>query len=147
MTAIERFTTFYQELSPQNISQLPDIYSDDIILIDPVGTHHGLKTLHTYFDNLLSGATSSDFAIHQIAPHQTDAGQLDTAYTVTWTMSFATPKLNSGQRIHVDGITLLKVRDDKIFFHQDYYDMGQMVYEHVPVLKWVVNKIKSGMRG
>ena len=55
-------------------------------------------------------------------------------------------ELNRGNLIHVDGITLLKIRDDKIYFHQDYYDMGQMVYEHVPLLKWVVNKIKSGMR-
>ena len=146
MTAIERFTTFYQELSPDNISQLPDIYSEDITLIDPVGTHHGLNTLHNYFDNLLTGATSSNFVIHQILPHKTSEPLQDTSFTVTWTMSFATPKLNRGNLIHVDGITLLKIRHDKIYFHQDYYDMGQMVYEHVPLLKWVVNKIKSGMR-
>ena len=62
-------------------------------------------------------------------------------------MSFATPRLNAGETIHVDGITLLKVRDDAIFFHQDYYDLGQMVYEHVPILKFIINKIKAGMRG
>lgn len=146
MTAIERFTTFYQALSLNNISQLTDIYSDDVTLIDPVGTHHGLKTLHKYFENLLSGADSSDFAIHQISPHVTEPLLEHTSFTVTWTMSFATPKLNGGNLIYVDGITLLKIRDDKIFFHQDYYDLGQMVYEHVPILKWVVNKIKSGMR-
>ena len=140
MTVIDRFASFYQTLAFDDIAQLADIYADDITLIDPVGTHHGLSRLTAYFENLLVNAQSCEFAIHHIAAHESQS------FTVTWTMSFTTPRLNGGETIHVDGITLLKVRDDKIFFHQDYYDLGQMVYEQVPILKFIINKIKSGMR-
>lgn len=146
MTVIDRFASFYQTLAFADIAQLADIYADDITLIDPVGTHHGLSRLTAYFENLLVNAQSCEFAIHHIAAHESQPLLDHQSFTVTWTMSFATPRLNGGETIHVDGITLLKVRDDKIFFHQDYYDLGQMVYEQVPILKFIINKIKSGMR-
>ena len=146
MTVIDRFASFYQTLAVADISQLSQIYAQDITLIDPVATHHGIDQLTAYFENLLINAKSCEFAIHHIAAHELQPLLEHQSYTVTWTMSFATPRLNGGETVHVDGITLLKVSDDKIFFHQDYYDLGQMVYEHVPILKWIINKIKAGMR-
>ena len=147
MTAIDRFANFYQTLAIADITQLEQIYANDITLIDPVGTHHGLAQLTAYFENLLVNAKHCEFAIHHIAAHEQQDLLTHQSFTVTWTMSFATPRLNAGETIHVDGITLLKVRDDAIFFHQDYYDLGQMVYEHVPILKFIIKKIKAGMRG
>jgi len=147
MTVIDRFANFYQTLAIADIAQLEQIYANDITLIDPVGTHHGLAQLTAYFENLLVNAKQCEFAIHHIAAHEQQDLLTQQSFTVTWTMSFATPRLNAGETIHVDGITLLKVRDDAIFFHQDYYDLGQMVYEHVPILKFIINKIKAGMRG
>lgn len=146
MTVIDRFASFYQTLAVADIAQLTKIYADDITLIDPVGTHHGLGQLTAYFKNLLVNAKHCEFAIHHIAAHELQPLLQHQSYTVTWTMSFTTPRLNGGETIHVDGITLLKVRDDAIFFHQDYYDLGQMVYEQVPILKFIINKIKTGMR-
>lgn len=147
MTVIDRFASFYQTLAIADIAQLEQIYANDITLIDPVGTHHGLAQLTAYFENLLVNAKQCEFVIHHIAAHEQQDLLTHQSFTVTWTMSFATPRLNAGETIHVDGITLLKVRDDAIFFHQDYYDLGQMVYEHVPILKFIINKIKAGMRG
>lgn len=147
MTVIDRFANFYQTLAIADTAQLEQIYANDITLIDPVGTHHGLAQLTAYFENLLVNAKHCEFAIHHIAAHEQQDLLTHQSFTVTWTMSFATPRLNAGETIHVDGITLLKVRDDAIFFHQDYYDLGQMVYEHVPILKFIIKKIKAGMRG
>ena len=53
MTVIDRFASFYQTLAFADIAKLADIYADDITLIDPVGTHHGLGQLNAYFENLL----------------------------------------------------------------------------------------------
>ncbi len=146
MSVIDRFSEFYNHLAVSDTHLLADIYSDDITLIDPIGTHHGLAKVTEYFTLLLRNAKQCDFAIHNIAAHESHPAIAHAAYTVTWTMSFATPKLNGGDTIHVDGITLLKVANDRIFFHQDYYDLGQMVYEQIPILKFIVNKIKTGMR-
>ncbi|WHI49643.1 hypothetical protein P3339_14310 [Microbulbifer sp. MLAF003] len=32
---------------------------------------------------------------------------------------------------------------DKVFYHEDFYDMGAMVYEQVPLLGSLIRKIKS----
>ncbi len=37
----------------------------------------------------------------------------------------------------------LGVSDDSIIYHKDYYDLGEMVYEHVPILGFVIKKIKG----
>lgn len=33
--------------------------------------------------------------------------------------------------------------DSRITHHEDFYDMGAMIYQHVPVLGWAVKKINS----
>ena len=60
MTAIERFTTFYQELSPDNISQLPDIYSDATLMLDMYTDTYGNDTpmLDIYTDTYSNAHTA-----------------------------------------------------------------------------------------
>jgi hypothetical protein len=47
---------------------------------------------------------------------------------------------DSDKQITLDGTTQLGVSDDSIIYHKDYYDLGEMVYEHVPILGFVVKK-------
>ena len=44
--------------------------------------------------------------------------------------------------ITLDGTTQLKVEDEKIIYHKDYYDLGEMVYEHIPLLGSIIKMIK-----
>ena len=57
-------------------------------------------------------------------------------------MSFTHPKLAGGKAIIVDGATDLRF-DEKITYHRDYIDMGQMLYEHIPVLGSAIRYIKK----
>ena len=50
---------------------------------------------------------------------------------------------NQSSSISVNGVSLLTLKDDRVVYHRDYYDMGEMVYEHVPVLKRVIYYIKK----
>jgi limonene-1,2-epoxide hydrolase len=146
MSIIEQFCAFYNDLKKSQITDIKQIYSSDIVLIDPIGTHRGLAQLTDYFEKLLHGAKHCDFSITSVAEHKTNELAEETHYSVNWVMSFATPKLNAGRNIDVDGMTLLKIRNNKIYYHRDYYDLGQMVYEHVPLLGAITKKIKHGMR-
>jgi hypothetical protein len=146
MSVIERFKAFYTSLKHAELSAIPDIYSVDVTLIDPVGTHTGLPALESYFKKLLKNAKHCDFSISTCAAMKpTDQAESE-AYCVVWQMHFAVPSLKKGQTITVDGMTHLKVRDDRIVYHRDFYDLGQMIYDHIPLLGWATNKIKSGMR-
>ena len=141
MTLITRFRELYQDLASLQVDDLEGIYHTDIVFQDPVAIHEGIGQVKQYFERLLTNATHCTFTIHSIIDcHDNDE---NVEHVVVWTMMLKTPKLNNGQAITLDGTSVLKVRDDRICFHRDYYDMGQMIYEHVPILGAVVKKLKK----
>ncbi|MET1218030.1 MAG: nuclear transport factor 2 family protein [Glaciecola sp.] len=151
MTVLTRFSEFYSRLDLSDLHLLPQIYSADIQLIDPVGTHCGLEALTAYFEGLLTNNDACEFDILSISDpkHVRTSTVVHEQYmevSVVWQMHFATPALNKGKRVTVDGMSLLHIRDERIFYHRDYYDMGQMVYEYLPVLSWLINTIKKRLR-
>jgi hypothetical protein len=50
---------------------------------------------------------------------------------------------DNAKKITLDGTTQLGVDGDIIIYHKDYYDLGEMVYEHVPILGFIIKKIKG----
>ena len=56
-------------------------------------------------------------------------------------MHFRHPKLGS-KLIDVRGVSHLKWTD-KIDFHEDFYDMGAMLYEQVPLIGSVTQWLKQ----
>ena len=56
------------------------------------------------------------------------------------------PQLASGAEIEVTGISHIRY-DDLIFYHRDYYDLGEMLYEHIPAYGWITRKLKARLAG
>ena len=44
------------------------------------------------------------------------------------------------------GCSVVDVQDDQIIRQRDYYDAGEMIYEHLPVLGWAVRGVKRRVR-
>jgi hypothetical protein len=36
----------------------------------------------------------------------------------------------------------LRTRNGKIYYHRDYFDMGAMLYEHLPLLGRIIQRLK-----
>ncbi len=147
MNAIKKFESFYVDLESMKVEDLADIYSTDVTFIDPIAAHSGIISVKEYFTKLLKNAKHCTFIIHSI--EKIEALESETlnerkreAHLVTWKMTFTTSGINKGKPIFVDGITQLKIEDDKIIFHRDYYDLGQMVYENIPLLGRIIKRIK-----
>jgi hypothetical protein len=60
-------------------------------------------------------------------------------------MTFASPRLNGGRDVEVDGSSVLAICEDRITYQRDYYDLGAMVYEQLPVLGAVIRHIRGRM--
>ncbi|MCL1058617.1 nuclear transport factor 2 family protein [Shewanella gelidimarina] len=132
---IERFVSVYKQLNKDNLGLLGDIYSEDICFIDPLHKIAGLTALTSYFETLYQNVESIDFVIHQVVRD-------DGAAALKWTMNLVHPKLNTGNIISVDGMSLLMFTD-KINHHQDYFDLGAMLYEQLPIVGGLIGFIKS----
>ena len=138
MTLQDRFNRFYSTLDVGALEALPGVYHRQVTFADPVAVHQGLIAVDSYFRKLLAGCTRCDFHIR--GQHFDDSSGF-----VNWTMTFANPRLNAGQAIEVDGSSVLQIRDDRITYQRDYYDMGAMIYEQLPVLGPIVRYVRGRM--
>lgn len=139
MNVIDKFASFYNNLASMQVNELSMIYCPNVSFIDPIAKHKGLASVETYFAKLLNNAAHCEFEIHSIN------SATDTDYFVNWTMRYTSTRINSGNPIAVEGVTFLKIEDNLIVFHRDYYDLGQMVYEHVPILGRIIKFLKKGL--
>ena len=136
---LTNFCSVYQGLNTGNLNQLNDIYSSDIEFVDAVETIQGLEALTTYFEHLYANMKYCRFLIDNVIEQEGQA-------CLIWRMEYAHNKINAGKMITVDGSSHLKFTD-KVYFHRDYVDMGQMLYEHLPlvgrIIKGIKNKVKA----
>ena len=132
---VEKFNAMYQTLDKDNLHLLSDLYSDDIVFVDALHEIKGLPALEQYFAGMYQNLLYCRFDIHDIQATESSA-------YLSWKMDYAHPKLGGKQNISVDGVTHLKF-DDKITFHRDYADMGQMLYEQIPMLGSAIRFIKK----
>jgi len=136
-TELSEFRAFYEQLQSSSLSQLPSVYSEDVRFIDPVTEHHGLDALHAYFDRLLENCGECRFTIHNCLLQERQG-------FVTWTMAFSHPKLKKGATLFVDGCSEIMLNaDQKVCLQRDYYDLGAMLYQHLPVIGPVINWLKK----
>ncbi|MDQ2076802.1 nuclear transport factor 2 family protein [Marinimicrobium sp. ABcell2] len=137
-TLIEQVKEFYRVFNSYSSEHLSGLYHPQVTFTDPVHQIQGIDALDSYLRAGLANVTECRFAFH---------GDLVTPgrAALPWTMTFAHPKLNKGELITVPGLSLLEF-DTKILAQQDFYDMGAMVYEQVPILRSVVRSIRHRMQ-
>lgn len=131
-----RLTHFYADINTESVKQLSAIYDTEVQFIDPVRMHTGLSALQNYFSNLLSNVTHCRFDIASI-------DTIDNRLFILWKMHYGHPQIAGGKPITLQGTSFLKEQANKVVFQQDYYDMGAMLYEHIPVMGFVVKKLKD----
>ena len=132
----DRVKSAYQALGTGDLHSLESLYTEDVHFEDPAHALQGRKTLMGYFASLFKNLGSCSFKFHQTIIGDTDI-------FMSWTMFISHPKLRKGETIRVEGGSLLKTRHGKIFYHRDYFDMGAMLYEQLPVLGVIVRQIKQ----
>lgn len=129
------FLDLYRILNRDNVERISEIYTEDIHFIDPAHEIRGLDNLLDYFKKLYGNVEQIEFDFFdQIA--DTDSGY------VRWVMTFSHSRLNGGAPISVPGATHLKFSTSgKARYHHDYFDLGAMLYQHIPILGYMVRSI------
>lgn len=135
-----RIIDTYSSLDANNIDQIGNIYAEQIVFKDPAHCITGLPDLKTYFSTLYRNVHSCEFEFEEMLAKD------DTIMT-TWVMQLRHPKLRGGELLQIPGCTQMKTQGEKIIFHRDYFDLGSMLYEHIPVLGWVVTRVKEKLGG
>lgn len=137
-TLIERFKTYFKILHQADLSELRKIYADGVVFKDPVHEMRGLVELEDYFTSVCSDLSECRF-------EYLDEMVAEKSAYVKWIMHFKHPRLGN-RLISVRGVSHLKF-GDKIEYHEDFYDMGAMLYEQLPLLgnvtRWLRLRLAS----
>ena len=65
-------------------------------------------------------------------------------YFFRWKMTLKSTKLNGGEDIVVEGGSMILFNQEGLVtYHRDFFDMGEMIYEHIPLLRTVIKSIKG----
>lgn len=135
---IDRFQQLYSTLNAHNLDRLADVYRDDIRFVDPFHTVDGIDALRRYFAAMYQNVERCEFEF------QRSVQGSDQAF-ISWVMRVKHPKLKGGAELKVDGATLIRF-DERIHYHRDYFDGGQLLYENVPLLGGVIRALKRRMQ-
>ncbi len=136
---LEQFVALYNELNFSNLAVLREIYAADVEFVDPVHQINGLSALEQYFAHAYQNLQQCHFAI-------VATGEGAHWGFVSWQMRFCHSAINGGREVCVDGCTELTYNAaGQISRHRDYYDLTQMIYQHLPVLGWLTGKVRQKM--
>ncbi|MBS4688454.1 nuclear transport factor 2 family protein [Aeromonas sobria] len=131
------FIALYQQLDKQQLHRLPEIYAEQVIFVDPAHRIDGLAALTDYFAAMYQRLAYCRFDI-------TSQQQQGQEAWISWIMHFSHPRLASGQTVTVEGATRLTFDQlGKVVMHRDYFDLGAMLYEQLPLLGSVVRAIRG----
>lgn len=136
---LARFARFYSTLDERRLTELPEVYHREIHFIDPIKEHQGLKALEAYFRQSLSTLSYYYFAL-------SDVQQNDQQAYVCWHMTYAHPRLRRGRVLTLEGVSQLRFAEQRIIYQRDYYDLGAMLYEHIPLLGQIVLHLKQRLQ-
>lgn len=131
---VEKFMNLYRnatELTPQAVA---DVYAPEIVFVDPIHRIEGIDALQKYLDVMYGNVHSCHFEYRDQTVEEYKA-------SIKWVMSFRHRRLARGQEIEVRGATFIEF-NDRVRLHEDFFDVGSMLYEHVPVLGAGVRYLK-----
>ncbi|MEQ8471652.1 MAG: nuclear transport factor 2 family protein [Marinoscillum sp.] len=131
---IENFKNYFSQLGPNNDSALAEIYSENIVFTDPIHQIRGIKNLRQYFGSLNENLIEGSFMF-------TDESIIDNKAFLCWQMHL---KLKRPKKhVSASGISVLTIEQGKIIEQRDFFDAGELFYEHVPVLGGIIRFIKK----
>lgn len=138
MSVTESFKQYYLGFNQEAIAKLHEVYTDDIVFTDPIHEIHGIDKVKQYFAEMCGNLEHCEFEFVGETIAQ------DSAW-FKWVMHYKHPRLKNGALMHLTGATYIRYDDmnGKVKAHEDFYDMGSMLYEHTPVLGAAVKLLKQ----
>ncbi len=131
---------FFNDFSYENIDSIDTFYSENAVFEDPLGAIKGRKNIKAYLGKLYKNVISIRFEFSKVIREGNEEVGL-------WTMYLKSKNLNGGEEFPLKGNTHIRYNSEGLAeYHCDYYDMGEFIYEQVPLLRNVIGLIKNKLK-
>ena len=136
---LERAKKFFNQLNKDTMELVDDFYDKEVVFKDPLVSFGDRQALKDYYKGLYDQVSFIRFTFENEVVSGSEC-------SFSWKMEM-TCGLNKGEKMSVDGISTIRFggKEGKAIYHRDYYDMGEFVYERIPVVKSIIKLIKKNM--
>ena len=136
---IDRFVNNMNAIHKNNTQEIINsVYTNDVTFVDPVKKIDGIEAVNDYFAHLYKSVDECKFDITAYVQN----GNHD---SIEWVMSLKHQKIAKGKELKLDGASFIEYRDDKVCYQKDYYDLGALIYEQIPVIGSIIKKIRHAI--
>ncbi len=133
---LDRYITFFEGMTLADIARIPDVFAPDARFKDPFSDLRGHDSLKRLFTAMLRDVR--DYRL--VVDEHVSSG--DTGW-LRWTMSGHVRPLGAEKWI-VTGVSIIRFNDQgQVTEHLDYWDAAGQMYERLPVIGWVLRRIRG----
>ena len=134
--AVDRLAQFFEQLQPQDLQRLPEIYAPDARFKDPFNEVQGLAAIERIFVHMFDSLDSPHFIVSE----RIVQGQ---QCFLVWDFRFRFRRFDTQTWQTVRGGTHLLFNDQgQVMLHRDYWDAAEELYEKLPVLGSLMRWLK-----
>ena len=139
--AVERLVQFFEQLQPQDLQRLPDIYSPEARFKDPFNEVQGLAEIERIFAHMFVALDSTHFIV-------TERIVQDNKCFLVWDFRFRFKRFDTTSWQTVRGGThLVFDAQGLVTLHRDYWDAAEELYEKLPLvggmMRWLKRRANS----
>jgi ketosteroid isomerase-like protein len=136
---VQRVVQFYEQLRPDDLPLLGELYAADARFKDPFNEVQGLPPIRAVFEHMFASLRDPRFVVQIAVAQQDDA-------FLTWDFLF-TPR-RGGKPMRIRGATHLRFdAGGRIAEHRDYWDAAEELYEKLPLLGALMRWLKRRAAG
>ncbi len=137
---VQEFKDAWANFDVSSLSQLENLYSPSLKFVDPIGKIEGrdafLSHMESQCKNLLECRFRYNEELEVISSNRA---------SLVWSMTMRHKAIGGGKSTETRGVSIIQF-DQLVTFHGDYFDLGQMVYQHLPVLGRAVRMVNRKLQ-
>ncbi|MFM8865340.1 MAG: nuclear transport factor 2 family protein [Limnohabitans sp.] len=139
--AVQRVVQFYEQLQPQDLARLDELYAPEARFKDPFNEVQGLPAIEGIFVHMFEALDSPHFIV-------TERIVQGTQCFLVWDFRFRFRRFDTSRWQTVRGGSHLVFNDrGLVTLHRDYWDAAEELYEKLPLvgglMRWLKRRANS----
>lgn len=134
---VANIVQYFQTLSPHSVANLGQYYAADAYFKDPFNEVRSCQAIAQIFDHMFKALTEPRFVV----TNQIVQGE---QCFLTWEFHFRFKSFQPEKQQIILGASHLKLSaEGMVYFHRDYWDAAEELYEKIPLLGGLMRWIKK----
>jgi steroid Delta-isomerase len=130
--SVAPYAAFFETLSPASLPHLDRLVTDDVVFRDPFNDTRGAAAMRRVFVRMFADVADPRFVVTAAAREG------DVAF-LRWEFTGRTGR----RTLRLEGVSEIRfAANGRVSAHIDHWDSAGQLYEHLPVLGWVLRRLR-----